>query len=117
MLNIDEVNNTIIELENGDTTFDACIKLAALYTVKQHYKHSETDSVVSELSDILPQYRKYVNIKKRYQLGELAEIAVENQIKRVCKEISEFIHTLYSGTDMPIEREYIKDMLNGLQNL
>ena len=129
MLNIDEINNTIIELENGVTTFDTCIKLAALYTVKERIDGSNTiiaadnkvientDEVVEEYHDILPQYHKYIDIKREYQLGKVAEQAVETQIKKVCDEISEFIHALYTGTDMPVEREHIKDMLGGLQNL
>ena len=116
MLNIDEVNNTIAELENGETTFDTCIKLASLYTVKEHY-NSINDEVVEEYNDILPQYRKYVESKRKYQLGEITEMALEKQTTLVCKEVSEFIRSLYSSTDMPIERELIKSMVNSLQNL
>ena len=113
MLNIEEVNNTIAELENGETTFDACIKLAALYTVKEHYDCE--DEVVEEYNDILPQYRNYVETKRKYQLGEIAETALENQATLVCKEISEFIHSLYSSTDLPSERNIIKTMIDSLQ--
>ena len=113
MLNIDEVNNTIAELENGETTFDACIKLASLYTVKEHFDCN--DEVVEEYNDILPQYRHYVEVKRKYQLGEVAETALEKQTMLVCKEISEFIQSLYSSTDMPTERNIIQDMINSLQ--
>ena len=113
MLNIEEINNTITELENGETTFDACIKLAALYTVKEHLCCD--DVVVEEYNDILPQYRNYVETKRKYQLGEIAETALENQATLVCKEISEFIHSLYSSTDMPNERNIIKNMIDSLQ--
>ena len=75
------------------------------------------DVVIKEYSDILPEYHKYVDIKTKYQLGEISEKAVETQIQRVCMEISEFIHTLYTGTDMSVERMYIKSMLDNLQNL
>ena len=37
MLNIAEIENTIQELENGNTTFDSCIKLASLYIVREHH--------------------------------------------------------------------------------
>lgn len=50
-------------------------------------------------------------------MGEISEAAIEKQVKAVCKEVEEFIRTLYSSTDMPIEREYIKKMVNGLQNI
>ena len=124
MLNIDEIDSTIIELENGATTFDTCMKLAALYAVREHFDSSSTedmtveeDTVVSEYQDILPEYRKYIEIKRDYQLGSIDERAVETQIQKVCKEIDEFLHTLYSCTDMPTERDCIKEMLKGLQNL
>ena len=115
MLNIDEINNTIAELEAGNTTFDACMKLSALYTVREHL--NADDEVVDEYNDIPPQYREYASIKRKYQLGEVTEASVEKQTKLVCKEITEFINTLYSSTDMPLEREMIKGMIIGLQNL
>ena len=129
MLNIDEINNTIMELENSDTTYDTCFKLAALYAVKDYFDRSNAvntdieedtvadDVVISEYQDILPEYRRYLDIKRDYQLGNIAEKAVETQMKKVCDEISEFLHALYTGTDMPIERDYIKSMVGGLQNL
>lgn len=122
-MDIQEIINTIEQLENSATTYDNCFKLASLYTIKDNYDRQQvnedkiSDDVEQEYSDILPQYIEYVDIKRRYQLGELSEKAVETQIKKVCDEISEFIHTLYTCTDMPIEREYIKNMLGGLQNL
>ena len=69
MLNLEEINNTIDQLEEGNTTFDNCIKLSALYIVRdklQSALQSEiveepevVDAIENELSDILPQYRKY----------------------------------------------------------
>ena len=121
MLNIEEINNTIEELENGNTTFDNCLKLASLYIVRQNIKNANLTPNFNEISheyaDILPQYHRYVEIKRKYQLGELTERAVENSIGGVCKEIYEFIHTLYSCTDMPVERDSIKDMISKLTTL
>lgn len=132
-MNIQEVYNTIEQLENDVTTFENCFKLASLYTVRDNYERQESklnevveqteepiveqDDVEQEYSDILPQYREYIEIKKQYQLGNLSEKALETQIKKVCQEIREFIQTMYSCTDMPIEREHIKNMIGGLQNL
>lgn len=113
-MDINDINRTIQELKEDSTTFENCERLAHLYTVREHLFKNE---VQKEFDDILPQYSKYVSMKRKYQLGEISEAAIEKQIKLVCKEISEFMHTLYSATDMPIEREYIKKMLNGLQNL
>lgn len=119
-MNIEDINKTIVELENDSTTFENCQKLASLYIVRQNYlTHLESGGkgIVGEYKDILPQYLKYIDVKRRYQLGEVSEKVVEKHIKLVCKEISEFIHTLYTGTDMPIERDYIRKMLTDLQTL
>lgn len=116
MLNIDEINNTIEQLESGATTYDNCIKLSALYNVKEHIENglkgqiNESETVLKEYDDILPQYKSYCDIKRKYQLHETTEQAVEVSIKDVCKEINEFIHTLYNNTDMQIERDCIKQM-------
>lgn len=118
MLNINEVNNTITELENGDTTFASCQKLASLYIIRDNFKHAETKNEVEhELADILPQYKEYCNIKRRYQLKELTESAVITAMQGVCKEITEFIQMLYGSTDMPEERTMIHNMLVQLQTL
>lgn len=111
-MNIQDINRTIQELKDDSTTFENCERLAHLYIVKEHMNNAE-----EEYEDILPQYVKYTVMKRKYQLGEIAEQAIEKQIKAVCKEISEFIHTLYTSTDMPSEREMIKSMIDGLQIL
>lgn len=119
-MDIVDINRTIEELEQDSTTFENCEKLASLYIVKEHYSNTKKpggNNVEKELNDILPQYHKYIDVKRRYQLGELSEKVVEKHIKLVCMEVSEFIHTLYTGTDMPIERAYIRSMLDNLQNL
>ena len=123
MLDMQEVLNTIEEYENKPTTFDTCFKLASLYIVRDNYKPTlqtvvtgKSDEVKQELADILPAYKKYCSIKKKYQLHELTETAVILSIADVCREISEFVHTLYSSTDMPEEREALKNMIADLYN-
>lgn len=113
MLNLDEINNTIAELENGNTTFDTCSKLASLYVVRDKLMTGET-KVEKELNDILPQYKAYCEVKKKYQQYELPEIAIQAAMKDVCIEIKEFIYTLYSGTDTVEERKQLKEMLKDL---
>ena len=122
MLDIIEIENTIQELENADTTFDTCIKLSALYNVRDHLKDStqtmidtqNDDVVVRELSDVLPHYKKYVSVKQAYQLGTGNANTVEQSFSVVCREIQEFIFALYSGTDMQEERFLL---YNGIQEL
>ena len=113
-MDIRDINRTIQELKEDSTTFENCERLAHLYIVREHLFSNE---VKKEFDDILPQYIKYADMKRRYQMGEISEAAIEKQVKAVCKEVEEFIRTLYSSTDMPIEREYIKKMVNGLQNI
>lgn len=113
-MNIEEISNTIEELENGDTTFVNCQKLASLYIVRENFKidyQRMVTPVEEELNDILPQYQTYCEVKRRYQLNEVTEPAVIDSLNRVCKEIREFLHTLYSGTDMEQERYIIVETL------
>ena len=117
MLNLDEINNTIEELENGTTTFDTCIKLASLYTVQEHLQESEqlkVQEVEQELNDILPQYRLYCEAKRKYQMHESSESAIQYAMENMCKEINEFIHILYNSTETVQERESIKRLITDL---
>lgn len=57
MLDMQQIIDTINELEQSDTTFDNCIKLSSLYIVRDNYP---SDNIENELDDILPQYRNIV---------------------------------------------------------
>lgn len=120
MLNIDEINETILGLENNaPTTFDTCMKLSALYNVRDRLSNaiqSVPDSLESELNDVLPQYKKYREIKRQYQMGKTTETDVTKAIQAVCKEILEFLLVLYRNTDTAFEREQILTMLNNVRN-
>ena len=118
MLNLQEINETIEQLENGATTFDTCSKLASLYIVRDNLTKTQEpvyNKVETELNDILPQYRMYCEVKRKYQLKELTDQAVYLAMQDVCTEIREFIQTLYSSTDTPQEREMIRNLINQLQ--
>lgn len=118
MLDMQEVRNTIEELEAGDTNFNNCQKLAILYTVRNNYNAGGyVDKVESELSDILPQYRNYCKVKRAFQLQQVTSDKVIFSMHNVCKEIREFIQTLYSNTDIPEEREELKTMVQGLEGV
>ena len=116
-MDLTEITDTIESLENSATTFDNCSKLASLYIVREQLQRSVTPQITeveSELKDILPQYRLYCQVKRKYQLNELTEQAVYIAMKDVCREIQEFIHTLYTSTDTPKEREMIKNLISAL---
>lgn len=121
MLDLTEIKNTIEELENAPTTFANCQKLVSLYIVLNHINTQEKqneDTVIQEYSDILPAYTEFCKIKKQYQLNQTSIETVTTGIKDVCKEIYEFLQTLYNNSDIAEERhilvQSIKDFLNNI---
>ena len=118
MLDIELVNNTIEELENSETNFTNCNNLASLYIIREYlnkYSNQTEQTVEKELSDILPHYDIYCDKKRDYQLGNISKDIVLKSLQSVCQEISEFLHILYTSTDMPEEREMIKHTLSNIQ--
>ena len=111
MINMDDITTTIKELESGSTTFDSCMKLAALYTIQDRFV-THQDAPGSK--EILPQYKNYCRIKRKYQMHEIGESVMFESMQSVCKEMDDFVHTLYSNTDTTVERALI---LNTLQQL
>ena len=108
-MDIYAIQDTIKELELGDTTLQNVSDLANLYVVRDRLL--DTD-VKQELDDILPAYSDYVDVKQRYQRGEISDGVVIKSMKYVCREIADFIDTLYKCTDMNKERKCIKDMID-----
>ena len=47
-------------------------------------------------------------------MNKVGEEVVLKSLKSVCQEITEFIHSLYSSTDMEEERTLIHDMIQNL---
>lgn len=116
MLDLAEVEESIYTLENNlDTTRENCILLASLYLIRSNYKTA--DNVESELSDILPAYRKYCQIKREFQMRESSAEKVLHYMNMVCTELSDLIQTLYSSTDMPEERECLIKTLKSISFL
>ena len=66
----------------------------------------------------LPAYTEFCKIKKQYQLNQVSIEAVTTGIKDVCKEIYEFLQTLYNNSDIAEERhilvQSIKDFLDNI---
>lgn len=113
-MDIGMIERTIRELECGETTFEACEKLASLYIIRNEVIKQEDDRVEQELNDILPMYQMYVRTKRRYQKHEVTKEAVVESMQGVCREIEEFIHTLYVCSDLSEERELLKQMTENL---
>lgn len=110
------INDLIDDIESGDTSLSNIRNLSALYNVKSHLIGTKKyDSIVKELNDILPSYLQYIEVKRKYQMKEVSEELVLSYLKSVCKEIKEFVQTLYSGTDTEGERKIIKQMVKEIQ--
>lgn len=116
MLNISTINDLIEELENGDTSLSNIRNLSALYNVKTHLLGSNNyDTTTKELKDILPSYLQYIDTKRKYQLHEISEDAVYINMKELCREIKEFIQSLYSSTDTQKERDLLQSMIKEIR--
>ena len=113
MLSSEELNAMIKELEDTANTFSDYEKLASLYIVKEN-KPNQENPTLKELNDILPMYKTYCMIKKKFQLNELPKETLLYAMQDVCKELKEFIETLYNNTYSREERENIKNMLEDL---
>lgn len=108
------IKEAIQSLETEETTPESVSELAALYTVYKGLTEKSVDPVESELDDILPYYRKYRDIKRRYQLNQAIDSEVIHGIKDVCQELKEFIDLLYYSTDMNKERLCLKKLIKEL---
>ena len=107
------INEMIEELEDSDTTYANVADLASLYIVKDNLNYA--DAVTQELNDILPAYNGYKQIKREYQLGKTDKQKVIDQMKSVCKEISELVCAIYNNSDLEEERKLILDTLKNLK--
>jgi len=118
MIDSKEIDAMIKMCENSENSLSNVRNLASLYIVQEHMKNATqrtVDSTERELSDILPQYKEYCDIKRKYQLRILPETAVHRSMQFLCKEIEEFIKTLYNNTDTKEERKMIKNLLINIQ--
>lgn len=112
-MDINDINETIAKLENSDTTFENCRKLAALYVVRDNLV---VDNVEKELSDILPCYQQYVTVKRDFQMGKATNERLISAMESVCKEITEFIDSLYCNTELLKERKSIERTIEQLSD-
>lgn len=126
MLDIELIEDTIRELEQDATSFENCEKLASLYICRLMYKNanmklSDASNDVShdltyiELEDILPAYCKYIETKRRYQQYEVVDKMLIYAMSDVCKEITDFVSTLYNNTETEAERTLIIDMITNMR--
>lgn len=117
-MDIKTVNNLIDELEQEEVSLSTIRNLSSLYIVRKHLiGNVEVNTTVKELRDILPSYMRYIDVKRKYQLHEISIDNILIELKNVCKEIKEFIQTLYSSTDTQEERELLQILIDELKAL
>lgn len=110
-MDINIINELIDELKQCDTTYTNVRDLAALYEVKDRFENNEetikqTD-VEKELSDILPAYEKYIEVKTKFQLTGAEEENMVYKLKLLCIEIFDLLKVLYTNTNTEAERAEI----------
>ena len=120
-MTLEVINEMIQDIEQSDISLSNARSLASLYILKSIKENDEnlilkrsSSIVAKELDDILPSYNYYIDTKRRFQLKQINEELVIEALKDVCREIKEFVQIIYSCTDMPIERDTIKEMLSDL---
>lgn len=120
-MTLEVINDMIQDIEQSDNSLSNARSLASLYILKSIKENDEnlilkrsSSIVAKELDDILPSYNYYIDTKRRFQLKQLNEELVIEALKDVCREIKEFVQIIYSCTDMPTERDTIKEMLSDL---
>lgn len=115
-MNMEIINEMIDELEQSEPSLSNVRNLSALYNVRTNLLGTNRfDKVSKELSDILPSYIQYIDTKRRYQLHEVSEELLYNNMKELCREIKEFVQMLYSGTDTQTERDILQRTIKEIQ--
>ena len=71
----------------------------------------EFEKVQSEIDDILPAYKRYSDEKTKFQHDDSSKENVLKYQNMVCREIFDLIKTLYSCSDMPLERVNVQNMI------
>lgn len=74
MINLNEIDKAILDLENHDTTFATCEKLAWLYIVRDHLTQTEKSiEITSERTD-----SDFLIASSRVPISNLLEILNEH---------------------------------------
>ena len=112
------INELIDELKQCDTTYNNVRDLAALYEVRDRFENNEESikqtEVEKELSDILPAYEKYVEVKTKFQLTSTEEENMVYKLKLLCIEIFDLLKILYTNTNTDAERSEIRRCITRL---
>lgn len=115
-MDINIINDMIDDLEKAEPSLSNVRNLSALYNVRANLLGTTRfDKTTKELSDILPSYLQYIDIKRKYQLHEVNDEALYLNMKELCREIQEFIRALYSGSDTQKERDMLRQLIKDMR--
>ena len=110
------INELIADLEKSESSLSNIRNLSALYIVRDKLTlQTPIDNTRKELDDILPSYIEYVKSKRQSTMTLTANEFVLINMQNLCKEINEFIHSLYTATNSEAERKIIKNLINNLK--
>jgi len=113
MVRLDEVEATIQELEQQKLTMDSCQKLAVLYSVRDH---NQPQTNTAQPFSVMPSYNTYCMDKRKYQLGQITETAIIDDIRYVCSDLLLLVQRIYNGTDTNAEREQLRAVLKEISS-
>lgn len=115
-MDISVINDMIDDLEKSEPSLSNIRNLSALYNVRANLLGTNKfDKTTKELSDILPSYLQYIDVKRKYQLHEVNDEALYLNMKELCREIQEFIRALYSGSDTQRERDMLRQLIKDMR--
>ncbi len=106
MLNLEEIDNTIEELESGDTTFSVCDKLASLYIVKEHMTKAKDlvpeSNIDEQIEDIQALFVNYMSNRTSENL--------EKMLSTIYNMISELYHTCSDSKEKMLFKKFTNDI-------
>lgn len=97
MIDIEAIEETIEELENGETTMSVCHELASLYTIREHFKGARDTNQESDLATLLCDY---MCMRDLYRLNAL--------LGTMSDVISELYHTCDTSEELQEFHEFIE---------
>lgn len=110
------INELITDLEKAESSLSNVRNLSALYNVRTHLiENKPKDIARKELDDILPSYIDYIGSKRKSAMTLISDEYTCINMQRLCKEIKDFIQSLYTGTSSDAERNVIKKLIADLR--
>lgn len=124
-MDIKEIEKEIEKLENEKESYKTVSALADMYIVRKYLNKKNTAETYSEqntendaetefMTDVLPAYKRYKEVKRKYQLGNTTKEKVLLCMDKLTKEIKELIQIMYTNSDMPEERNKISEFIEDL---